>query len=208
VPTFDDGLILASTRLTSSASLRVATITYACEDTDGVGNPQIIADALQTNFYGTLAGQIDTAVTIGPTEVLLGDGSDTPGAAESAGINSGVGTNSAASPPPNVALLVKKVTQFAGRANRGRLYLPWGISEENINEAGVVESGARAGAQGRFDNWLAALDLAHYPLVIANRVYDLPWDDPERVLVATHIGKNVTALIVDQLVGTQRRRLR
>lgn len=42
--------------------------------------------------------------------------------------------------PPNVSYLIKKTTAFAGRAYRGRIYLPF------IDNIGVAESGAVTGA--------------------------------------------------------------
>jgi hypothetical protein len=43
--------------------------------------------------------------------------------------------------PPNVTYLLKKSTAFAGRAFRGRIYLPF-VDNGAVSEAGVV-SGAR-----------------------------------------------------------------
>jgi multisubunit Na+/H+ antiporter MnhG subunit len=44
-------------------------------------------------------------------------------------------------------------------------------------------------------------------MVIANRLYDLPWDNPNRQLLAVVSGPVVTALVASPIAATQRRRM-
>jgi len=205
--TYDNELILAKTRLTNAATSRPAYVTYACRDQAGVANALTIANAVQDAFSDLLSNQLDTQVTIGPTDVLVGQGS-TVALVATSNIANTTGNISADTIPANTAMLVKKVTGQSGRANRGRLYLPWSVGDVDVNEAGVITGGSVTGAQTRFTNWLARLVTDGYPMVIANRLYDLPWDNPDRELLEVNIGFNVSALVVESVCGTQRRRMR
>lgn len=91
--------------------------------------------ALQTAVAAALAPIWDSNVFLTGFHALIGnDGpfmglditSNTPGSAT---------TQQTA--PPNVTYLVKKTTAFAGRAYRGRLYLPF-VDNISISEAGAI----------------------------------------------------------------------
>lgn len=204
---YEDGIIMARTRLLNSTTSRAAYVTYACLDTTGSPTTQFYADGIQDAFADTLSAQIGSQVTIGPTDILRQTSAGPPQIATST-IANVVGTNGNLCPPANVAMIVKKTTGLSGRGNRGRLYLPWFGNESIVNEAGIIDAGSVTGAQTRFSAWRARLVTDTTPLVIANRVYDLPWDNPARKLVAVNIGPTVTAVVVEALCATQRRRMR
>ena len=78
-----------------------------------------------------------------------------------------------------------------------------------MDELGIIETTAFDAVQDAFDAWLEDLN-ANDPvttLVIANRIYDLPWDDPERSLIQVDSGNIVTRCQTDRMIATQRRRL-
>ena len=107
-----------------------------------------------------------------------------------------IGGVSGAGFPPNVSLMVRKLTIDGGRAGRGRLYVP-GIAENTANEGGVVDAGIQANFQTVFDELLAdmiGLDLD--PVVLHGDGSPLTFPS------------FVTAFVVDGTMATQRRRLR
>lgn len=205
-PIYASGLILASTRLLNSTTSRAAYVTYACNDGPGASS-LTTANAIQDAFADTLSTQIGAQVTIGPTNVLIGNGSAVAAVAQS-NIANVAGSNGNLCPPANVSMLIKKQTGLSGRVNRGRMYLPWFGNESIVNEAGIIDSGSVTGAQTRFNAWLARLATDGYDLVIANRTYDVAWNIKPRHLVAVDIGEDVSALTVQALCATQRRRMR
>jgi len=200
-------LLLVTTTLHSSATGRTAVVTYACRNDTGASNPATLANTVQDSFADTQAAGIDSNVTIGPSSVILGQGPGVDPLIGTSNIANVAGTVVMASTPPNVALLIRKRTASGGRRNRGRMYLPWAIQASDVNEAGICGAAGVTSAQTRQNAWLARLATDNTDLVIAQRQYDLPWDNPDRVLVAINMGPNVTSVSVDNLVATQRRRL-
>lgn len=94
---------------------------------------------------------------------------------------------------PNTAFLFSKQTDFGGRKNRGRFYLP-GVTEGSINGAGDLMS-----------SWVTDLNTAS-GLALASLVSnDLPM-----VILHASVGAptEVTSMPVSARVATQRRRLR
>lgn len=204
--TYEADLILVSTTLKHASLGRECLITYACEDQAAVGAPTTLANTIQDAFADIWNPQLDTNVTIGPTSVLLGDGSST-GLIGTSTIAPVAGTRALASIPPNNNMLIKKRTNFSGRENRGRVYLPWSFDEAGIDEVGNLTGGEVSGAQTRASAWLARLLADNTRMCIANRVYDLPWTNPARTLLAVNSGRQVTTLVVDGLIASQRRRI-
>lgn len=106
-----------------------------------------------------------------------------------------VGGDTAAPPPQNTTLLVRKVTGLRGRRNRGRMYPPGQISEAGVSSTGQVDSGTLAARQGAWTNFLQDCALVGLDAVILHS------ELPSAPAV-------VTGMVVDQVVATQRRRLR
>lgn len=205
--TYDDTLLMVSLRLTNAIVSRPAYITWGCKNNTGGTNVVTLANAVLTAFTANVNSQVDTNVTVGPTHVILGDGTSTPLVGDSTTAPS-AGTNAAASCPPNTAMLVKKITGYGGKKNRGRLYLPWFGDESIVDEAGIIGSGSVAGAQVRFTNFLAALATASLPMVVVTRQMSVDPDTGKPYVVNYHAGHTVTGLVVQALCGTQRRRMR
>ncbi len=205
MPIYQNDLVLATFHCVHASTSRVSMVTLAYNDAalnlDAAGWAEGLHDAWGDNMQVPLT----TEASWVKCTVLKGDGTATPEVGESTPPQyNGAGLMPA--PPPNVAVLVKKQTGFGGRKNRGRIYLPWSVSESDIDEVGNIS----AAGLNTVTTALAAFKAANPNLiqVIANRVYDLPWDNPARQLVAVNIGKPVIAMVADPLVATQRRRVR
>lgn len=99
--------------------------------------------------------------------------------------------------PPNVCLHVRKYTGFRGRRAIGHMYPPGLIYDDQVGDDGIINPTNVAGRQSQFNAWMAA---APSDMVLLNRSEGSspPPANP----------RTVTALIVDQLVSTQRGRLR
>lgn len=98
--------------------------------------------------------------------------------------------------PNNCALLVRKVTSRGGRRGRGRMFVPpCSISDANVDGVGVigttqlVDQGTKAG------NFKLALATNGVPMFL---LHSHPDDAPDEV----------TSLSVQQLMATQRKRMR
>ncbi len=203
-PVYEDGLVLAVTKFDHSGLARTAMVTYALRDADAPLTAQEWADLLQLTWQTNWKDRTDNSVTISSTSVLRGNGDDTPSAATSTAAGT-AGTFATTSSPANCAVLVKKSTAFGGRVNRGRMYLPWVTS---AGEDGVIAGADVTALQTDANDWKAAIVAdGHGTLCIANRVYDLPWTDPARVLTNINIGHDITALTVETVLATQRRRM-
>jgi len=115
----------------------------------------------------------------------------------------GTGALSITVPPPQVTLLVKKITALGGRANRGRFYWPGMLTTTALNENGSIETGALANYQSYFDDFFDQMETGDggaddpCPLVILH-------DETSPTTTPTLL----TGLVVDGRCATQRRRLR
>jgi len=96
--------------------------------------------------------------------------------------------------PPQVSYLVKKLTGFAGRTNRGRFYLP-GVEETAVTGAGELTATAISNLQAAANQFLNDLGTLGQEMVV---LHENPALTP----------RPVTALVVDGRVATQRGRLR
>jgi len=104
------------------------------------------------------------------------------------------GTVATALPPPNVSLLVKKVTTGAGRKNRGRLYPPGVVYENTYDDQGQMAPTDQASYLEVFTAFLDRLTDVDTPMVILHN------DETEPT--------TVEGLAPNAIAATQRRRLR
>lgn len=110
------------------------------------------------------------------------------------------GTHNVPKLPQNCALLVKKQTALGGKQHRGRFFLPGMLTEEGVNNIGVIDAGDRGSYQTHANTMLATMNasLTLLPMVILHNSTPTPVPDPTPV----------TSLFVDNVISTQRRRLR
>lgn len=104
------------------------------------------------------------------------------------------GAVSGATMPPNVAALVQKRTGLAGRANRGRMYLPGVLPEDTVDNGGTISTVQRDGLQVVMEH---LLDMA-----------DTNWGGVQLFHNGSSDPTTVTSLPVLATVATQRRRVR
>lgn len=185
-----DGYAQANLRFTGVAVPTGAEITIGLGSV-GASSPialgEIVFDAFNdANVMDSFSTNITASsvyVKFGPNE----DGASGEFVGES---NSGVG---GAAAPPNVSVLVTKVTASGGRKGRGRFFVP-GFPEGLIDAGGVVNPTQLTTMQGDFDAFLDNINTAGFPVVLLHGDSTTP--------------TTVTDLIVAPLVATQRRRLR
>lgn len=99
--------------------------------------------------------------------------------------------------PPNAAYLVQKRTGFAGKKNRGRMYLPSVLmSSLTSNRSDLVAVGPLGALQTQLDAFLALLEADSTFMVILHQegIADAP--------------RRVTSLLAVERLATQRGRLR
>lgn len=129
---------------------------------------------------------------------VLSTGRSATGALEEASVAVGAGgTRNVPFLPQNNACLVQKRTGLAGRANRGRMYFPYILSETDVSDVGAIAAGSLATTQTAMTNILTDLNGAAV----------------NRDMVILHSAgvaapPVVTQLLVSPTIATQRRRLR
>lgn len=103
------------------------------------------------------------------------------------------GTNGAEPVMPQVAVLVKKLTGIGGRSQRGRLYMP-GFNAAEAFVDGSIGTTSVSDMQVVFDTFLAGLATEGIPMALLHSQSSDPTE--------------VTSLVVQSKVATQRRRMR
>lgn len=160
-------------------------------------DPVAVADAVMSAWSANMAFFNDTNVTIGPAEAEVGqDGGEN---------TTGVGTITAPGQQnytdalnPGQAVLVRKNTTRGGRRGRGRMFIPWWVSDQDVDEVGLIQNEDLVARQTAVDDFLSGLDVgAAQPMVLLHGTGLTSPGDPDLV----------TGLQVDRLVGSQRRRL-
>lgn len=146
------------------------TVGHTCIFTIGAKlAPGIWTGAMRTELYNdvsaALAPMWDPAVTMTGFHALIGNDGPPMAADVTGGVTGTLGTTTMA--PPNVSYLAKKVTAFAGRSFRGRLYLPFvdatflsengRISGTTLSRFGTamvgLQNAALSSAGGGLDGW-------------------------------------------------------
>lgn len=94
---------------------------------------------------------------------------------------------------PNVAILVKKVTQLGGRKGAGRFFWP-GTTESSVGSDGTVDGGSLTSLETAFGTFLEDLTTNVIPMVLLHNDSTTP--------------SLVTSLAPAAIAATQRRRMR
>lgn len=190
MPTIPDTFANVIVPFLPSFSSRAAAVVFGVANQAALATPQEIADAVWTPWEDNMAARIDSNVLMGPLHVQQGTGS---GINSGDGTLSGPGTASSNAPTPQVAVLVKKFTGLGGRANRGRMYLPWAADESGLDEGGNIDPTVVTAVTAAFNGLLADLSTAELPMVIL------------------HAGAGIPAEVItgtcESVVATQRRRV-
>lgn len=158
-----------------------------------------LASALQLSFETAFAAGMSDQVSFDGMlfTATLDNGTETGGFQPGGG--PGLDTDSV--PPPNVAMIVAKVTGLSGRRNRGRFFLPAYVDETNVDNRGRIDNTSINAAQTILDAWMADLEAITVGSVAATNMVVLHSTPPAAPAPV------VLRLIPQPIVGSQRRRL-
>jgi hypothetical protein len=190
VTTIPDTFALISVPLSPNFMTRGAFVTFGVANQAALATPPEIAEAVWDPWNDNFGSRIDTDVLMGPIHVQQGTGS---------GVNSGDGTSSAAGTsaldacPPQVAILIQKFTGLGGRANRGRMYLPFAMDQTGVSQGGQIDPTVVTATTDAMNGLIADLAAADLPMVILHAGAGLPAE--------------VISGTAESLVATQRRRV-
>lgn len=188
-----------SIRLTHSGMVRPAYCTFGIHPTGT--DPATMASSCMTAWLLSVNTVMDSEVTADQCTVRYGiDGAEDVIGTSS---NTVTGVVTQASPSAQVAALVRKNTARGGRRGKGRMYIPWMISETNVDEMGTIASGSMSTYQAALTGLITQLDTGNVPMVVLHRP-----SKPGITHPTTPGAPNlVTSLILQSLIATQRRRL-
>jgi hypothetical protein len=145
--------------------VNVIHVRAADDATDATGVFATLAASQQTNMYMTQL----TAMGVNQINIIKLDGVDpthsfaTDGSAHWNGQGTGDGI-------PQACALVKIQTAVRGRANRGRIYLPW-VAEAFVSN-GAITSLLETNITSAFQAWANAMSVATTPLTLGVASYD------------------------------------
>lgn len=183
--------------LHASASRR-ASFTYGVAYS---GGEQAVIDQADMATKDTWDQNFDSQVTMLAAQGYYRTNSGDPLQTVTSAVANRAGTRVGSSQVSSVAVRVTKRTAFVGKRYRGRVYLPWILTEADVDEVGVLLPATVTTLQGHANNWLSSLAAA-------------------AAITAMHLGHNytgavdpelgdnqVTSLVVQPTVGTQRKRI-
>ena len=172
-----------------------------CQHTDAGANE--IADTFREAWSAHLQSEQDASIRL--TEIVVKKGPSTgptPGLQVEFPVNED-GGNPGSLCPPNCAMLVRKLSNFGGKANRGRNYWPGFTFDGQVDELGQIDPTVITSMQGQFTSFFGALGsgngatTALCPAVI---LHDESSPATAPVLVS--------AVQVDGMIASQRKRIR
>lgn len=187
-----ESLAQVNLRWSWPVSGQTAECAFGVDNEASLFDADVIADKVETAYN---AGDLRTVqvTTIRLVSILVKLGPNETGASFEK-LTSQPGTLSGEGVQPNTSLLITKQTSFGGRRGKGRLYWP-GIQDGVIDPYGSLTSGTASTFQTKFTAFLTGLSTADIPMSLLHA-------DPG------HSPYLVTSLVVQNLVATQRRRLR
>lgn len=200
-PVIDAGLMIVTQRLTRSDQSHVCQLTMGLISGAGGVPGQTMINTFQTQFNSHLAVNLDNEVTAQAPTGILGDGTNVGLFYQATGATQ-AGTANFVALPPQVALLVKKLTATAGKKGRGRWYLPWALAQSNVNQAGLINGGTViADTNAGLSAFLTAMRAANVLPCLVHRVY------AGKAVTNLKIGPEITSMVCETYVATQRRRM-
>lgn len=179
----------ANLRFSGNAAPRGAEITLGL-DLDVVATPAAVAELVAANWVTNCLVLQSSNITLEEVYVKFGDNATGAAGVFTVASAGSLGTGTV---PPQVALLVKKNTQFGGRKGRGRFYVP-GLVETDVDENGVVQGPDVAAWQDAMDDFHTQLNTDDIPPLLLHNDATVPY--------------LITSFTVDATTATQRRRLR
>jgi len=178
-------------------------VTFGVDISDAGGDTTAIGTAAMSAFHQHVMPQFSNLVSLTGVDVVVGQDGPDPVRAFVASTTLRNGSEVGQKLPQNCALLVRKNTALGGRRNRGRYFLPGILNEAQVTATGIVDPGSVAIYQTQQGLFLADLadglgGVPSIPMVLLHSqgLSVVPEPTP------------VTTLSVDNLIATQRRRLR
>lgn len=175
------------------------------------------ADACATEFNDAWQPVLSNEYVIGPT-LVTGSPDDGDLAVESL---AGIGAGADADPPPpsNSAVLIEKRTAQRGRQHQGRMFFPGIVDEDAVGSGGGISTVVVAALQVVAGDWASGLvahaDVGEIVILHTDFIRNpaVAHDDVDNVAyrIANPIADTptvVTAVVVDPVLATQRRRMR
>jgi hypothetical protein len=191
------GFALVSHHFLQDGDSEEMVTTIGCSSTGFPGGAADTADLFLTTWASELAPLFSVDISLERVEVAVGP-SSAPIRANST-VGPEPGTASSGIVLPNTSLLVRKQTALGGRKGRGRMYWPGFGQVNNLQGNGTILGGAMATFQAAFDDWQTALESDVGPGAIGNLyLFHTEEEAPTQI----------DAVIVQQRLATQRRRLR
>lgn len=193
-------------------------ITYGVEFEGDIPPGQDVVNDLDAGWKANMNDMADLSYTLVRTTIWLRNGGVDPEVWVSDNAPA-VGTVTGRAFPPNTSALVTKTSGFAGRRNRGRMFIP-GVISEAASEQGVLDAGALVAYQAILTAWFEHIDAppvipgdeGRYLVILHSEAthWELVGGQPRRVGNGTAIPPptRVTGLQLEARVATQRRRLR
>lgn len=187
------GQATALANATGDPEPMVCTMGFQVADPATVG--QTAADNFASAFLTALRNRTISLYTWSRVDFVIGK--TTGDTAYTSTTGAGNGALTGAGLPQNCAWLVRKRSPLVGRKNRGRMYVP-GVRETNVNEVGIIENTEVAGAQTAWNTFQTIIeaDPSFVGLAILHSLGDATLPTP------------ISALEVDNVIATQRRRMR
>lgn len=180
---------------------RTAYVTFGVDPTST--NPDTVASQVASCLIatGSLFSLLSPQARFSGVRVALG----TDGGEDLVGFSpmSTTGTNAVTVVSANCAALIHKRTARGGRRGKGRMYLPWCLAENLVDEAGVLGSTPITNINTACGVFLAALEASPGPMVLLHEP-SAPGTEHPTTPGAPNV---VTSMTTDSIVGTQRRRL-
>lgn len=155
-----------------------------------VEDPISVAEKCVAAWVATVKASLTDSCHSSLTIVKVGSNTEGPSVVTAAPFG---GASGSASTPPNTAALFKKNTIEGGRKNRGRSFWP-GVAESDVNASGQMIGASFDAFAGRVEDYFDALVAEDVPMYILHNDSSAPTE--------------VTSLVLDPRVATQRRRLR
>lgn len=155
-----------------------------------------VAEEVLDAWMDTLNIRLDSNVTLRQVEATIGQDGGDP--LVGIAINSTVGGASGNSVSPGQAVGIRKNSLLGGRRNSGRMFLPWFLPENNVDEVGIINPTTLDAIQVQATAFWAALvsAVSLSGMVILHRTGGSSVPPPTVV----------TSLQVDNVVSSQRRR--
>lgn len=176
-------------------------VTYGVDSSGAGGNIPVVGQNQLDAFDSTWGLHLSTQVQITGCQITVGQDGVEPIRAFVASGTLRQGNAVAEQLPQNCALLVRKNTDFGGRRNSGRCFLPGVLAENQVSSVGIIDAPDVGDLDATAALWLAALaDVGGEPtpMVILHSTGITTMPDPTPV----------TSLTCDNVISTQRRRLR